>query len=88
MSQLEVEVRDLRLRDPLTGVRRHVRFTAHNTRALDGSGLFRRLTEKRESGQLQSPFTAESCVPLVGPELHNRFGVDKASEEKTNVPIE
>ena len=52
---------------------------ALTTRALDGSGPFRRLTEIRESGQMQSPFAAGSCLPLVGPELHNNFGVDKPS---------
>ena len=50
---------------------------AQNARALDGSGPFRRFTEIRESGQMQS---AASCgLPLVGPELHNKFGVDKPS---------
>ena len=44
---------------------------APNPRALDGCGPFRRLTEIRESGQLQSPLAAGSCLPLVGPELHN-----------------
>jgi hypothetical protein len=39
---------------------------AHKPRALDRSGPFRRLTEIRESGQLQSPLAAGSCLPLVG----------------------
>ncbi len=56
-----------------------VRSAAHKTRALDRCGPFRRLTEIRESGQLQSPLAAGSCLPLVGPELHNKFGVDKPS---------
>ncbi len=56
-----------------------VRFAAHKPRALDGSGPFRRLTEIRESGQMQSPLAAGSCLPLVGPELHDKFGVDKTS---------
>jgi len=56
-----------------------VRFAAHKPRALDGSGPFRRLTEIRESGQMQSPLAAGSCLPLVGPELHDKFGVDKPS---------
>ena len=43
------------------------------------SGPFRRLTEIRESGQLQSPPAAGSCLPLVGPELHDKFGVDRPS---------
>jgi hypothetical protein len=52
---------------------------AHKPRALDRSGPFRRSTEIRESGQLQSPLAAGSCLPLVGPELHDNFGVDKPS---------
>jgi hypothetical protein len=56
-----------------------VRFAAHKPRALDGSGPFRRLTEIRESGQMQSPFAALSGLKLVGPELHDNFGVDKPS---------
>ncbi len=52
---------------------------AHNPRALDRCGPFRRLTEIRESGQMQSPLAAGSCLPLVGPELHDKFGVDKTS---------
>jgi len=56
-----------------------VRSAAHKPRALDGSGPFRRFTEIRESGQLQSPFAAPSGLPLVGPELHIKFGVDKPS---------
>lgn len=56
-----------------------VRSAAHKTRALDGSGPFRRLTEIRESGLMQSPFAAPCGLPLVGPELHNNFGVDKPS---------
>lgn len=52
---------------------------AHTPRALDRSGPFRRLTEIRESGQMQSPLAAGSCLPLVGPELHDNFGVDKTS---------
>ena len=55
------------------------RFAAQNPRALDRSGPFRRLTEIRESGQLQSPFAALSGLPLGGPELHDKFGVDKPS---------
>ena len=56
-----------------------VRFAAHKPRALDGSGPFRRFTEIRESGQMQSPLAAGCCLPLVGPELHDKFGVDKTS---------
>ena len=54
-----------------------VRSAAHTPRALDASGPFRRFTEIRESGQMQS---AASCgLPMVGPELHDKFGVDKPS---------
>ena len=57
-----------------------VRFAAHKPRALDRCGPFRRLTEIRESGQMQSgPVAAPSNLPLVGPELHEKFGVDKSS---------
>ena len=56
-----------------------VRFAAQNRRALDGSGPFRRLTVIRESGQMQSLLAAGSRLPLVGPELHDKFGVDKTS---------
>jgi hypothetical protein len=48
-------------------------------RALHGSGPFRRFTEIRESGQMQSPVAALSGLPLVGPELHKNCGVDKPS---------
>lgn len=50
---------------------------APKARALDGSGPFRRLTEIRESGLVQS--AASRGLPLVGPELHKNFGVDKPS---------
>jgi hypothetical protein len=56
-----------------------VRSAAQKTRALDCSGPFRRLTEIRESGQMQSPLAALAGPPLVGPELHDNFGVDKPS---------
>jgi hypothetical protein len=46
---------------------------------LDGCGPFRRLTEIRESGQLQSPFAALSGLPLVGPSCNDNFEVDKPS---------
>jgi hypothetical protein len=52
---------------------------AHKPRALDRCGPFRRLPEIRESGQMQSAFAAPCGLPLVGPELHNKFGVDKTS---------
>ena len=56
-----------------------VRFAAHKPRALDRCGPFRRLTEIRESGQMQTPFAAPAGLLLVGPELHDNFGVDKPS---------
>ena len=56
-----------------------VRCAAHKPRALDRSGPFRRWTVIRESGLMQSPFAARSCLPLVGPELHHKFRVDKPS---------
>jgi len=56
-----------------------VRCAAHQPRALDRSGPFRRWTEIRESGQLQSPFAALAGLPLVATELHDKFGVDKTS---------
>ena len=56
-----------------------VRFAAQTRRALDGSGPFRRFTEIRESGQLQSPLAASCGLPLVGPELLKNIGVDKTS---------
>lgn len=56
-----------------------VRFAAQKPRALDRSGPFRRFTEIRESGQLQSSFAASCGLPLVGPELLKKFGVDKTS---------
>jgi len=39
-----------------------VRFAAHNVRALDGSGPFRRFTEIRESGQTQTLLTPRLCA--------------------------
>ena len=56
-----------------------VRFAAHKPRALERCGPFRRLTVIRESGQMQSSLAAPSGLPMVGPELHNKFGVDKTS---------
>ena len=56
-----------------------VRCAAHKLRALDRCGPFRRLTETRESGQMQSPLAALCGLPLVAPELHDKFGVDKTS---------
>jgi hypothetical protein len=56
-----------------------VRFAAHKPRALDRSGPFPRLTVIRESGLMQSSLAALPGLPLVGPELHDKFGVDKTS---------
>ncbi len=52
---------------------------AHTPRALDRSGPFRTFTEISESGQLQSLLAAPCGLPLVGPELFKKFGVDKTS---------
>ena len=61
---------------------------APKTRALDGSGPFPRWTYTRESGRTQTALLAAVvCLPLVGPELHNKFGIDKSSQkEKENSP--
>ncbi len=56
-----------------------VRLAAHKPRALDGSGPFRKLTQIRESGQMQCSLAALAGLPMVGPELHDIFGVDKTS---------
>jgi hypothetical protein len=50
-------------------------------RALDGSGPFRRFTnEKRKRANANPSRSAALCgLPLVGPELHDKFGVDKTS---------
>ena len=54
---------------------------AHNPRALDSCGPFRRLTNEKGKGANPKarPFAALYCLPLVGPELHEKFGVDKTS---------
>jgi hypothetical protein len=44
-----------------------VRFAAHKPRALDRSGPFRRLTEIRESGQMQSPLAAPPASRWLAP---------------------
>jgi hypothetical protein len=58
-----------------------VRFAAQNQRALDSSGPFRRLTNEKgkRANANPSPFAALCGLPLVGPELHDKFGVDKTS---------
>ena len=58
-----------------------VRFAAHKPRALDGSGPFRRFTnEKGKRANANPSHSAALCgLPLVGPELHHKFGVDKPS---------
>jgi hypothetical protein len=54
---------------------------AHKPRALDSSGPFRRLTnEKGKRVNANPSHSAALCgLPLVGPELHANFGVDKTS---------
>jgi hypothetical protein len=58
-----------------------VRFAAHKPRALDGSGPFRRLTNDKGKWANANPsqFAALCGLPLVGPELLNRFRVDRTS---------
>jgi hypothetical protein len=58
-----------------------VRCAAHQPRALDRSGPFRTLTHnkgKRANANL-SQFAALCGLPLVGPELRDKFRVDKTS---------
>ena len=56
---------------------------APNTRALDGSGPFRRFSNEKgkraNANPKPSQFAAPCCLPLVGPELLKNFGVDKTS---------
>jgi hypothetical protein len=58
-----------------------VRCAAQKPRALDGSGPFRRLTNDKgkQANANPSQFAALCGLPLVGPELHEKFGVDKTS---------
>jgi hypothetical protein len=58
-----------------------VRFAAHKSRALDCSGPFRRFTNDKGKRAIANPsHSAALCgLPLVGPELHDKFGVDKTS---------
>jgi hypothetical protein len=58
-----------------------VRFAAHKPRALDCSGPFRRFTnDKGKRANANPSQSAALCgLPLVGPELHEKFGVDKTS---------
>ncbi len=56
-----------------------VHSATHKTRTSEGSGPFRRITEIRESGQMQSSLAALAGLPLVGIELFKQFGVDKTS---------
>jgi hypothetical protein len=60
-----------------------VPFAAHQPRALDGSGPFRRFTnDKGKAATTKAkPFLVRGSggLPLVGPELLNKFGVDKTS---------
>ena len=58
-------------------------FAAPKPRALDGCGPFRRPTYEKGKGAnakaKHSHFAALPGLPLVGPELHDKFGVDKTS---------
>ena len=58
-----------------------VRFAAHKPRALDRSGPFRRFTnDKGKRANANPSHSAALCaLPLVGPELHDNFAVDKTS---------
>jgi hypothetical protein len=58
-----------------------VRFAAQKRRALDGSGPFRRFpNEKGKRANAKTFQSAAPCgLPLVGPELHYNFGVDRTS---------
>ena len=58
-----------------------VRFAAHKPRALDRSGPFRRFTNEKGKRANANPshFAALCGLPLVGPELHDKVGVDKPS---------
>ena len=50
-----------------------------NRAPLTAPGRSEDLAMRRESGLMQSFFAARSGLPLVGPERHNKFGVDKTS---------
>jgi hypothetical protein len=56
---------------------------AHKSRALDGCGPFRRLTNDKGKGAnakaKRSHFAALCGLPLVGPELRQKSGVDRTS---------
>jgi hypothetical protein len=54
---------------------------AHKPRALDRCGPFRRLSNEKGKRANADPslFAALCGLPLVGPELHLKFGVDKSS---------
>jgi hypothetical protein len=60
-----------------------VRSAAHKPRALDRCGPFRRLTNEKgkRANAKTNPFrfVALCGLPLVGPEPHDNFGVDKPS---------
>ena len=60
-----------------------VRFAAQKARALDGSGPFRNAHLDKGKGANAKTKTrllaADAGLPLVGPELHDKFGVDKTS---------
>jgi hypothetical protein len=54
-----------------------------NRAPLTAAGRSEDFAMRRERGQMQrqnpSSFAAGCCLPLVGPELHDNFGVDKPS---------
>jgi hypothetical protein len=58
-------------------------FGALTARAVDRCGPFRRFSNEKERGQMQSQnhlqFAAHCALPSVGPELLNKFEVDKTS---------
>jgi hypothetical protein len=58
-----------------------VRFAAHKSRALDCSGPFRKFTNDKGKRANANPTHSAALygLPLVGPELHEQFGVDKPS---------
>jgi hypothetical protein len=57
-----------------------VRCAAQNRRALDRSGPFRSFTnDKGKRANANQFFAAFAGLPLVGPELHDNFRVDKTS---------
>jgi len=62
-------------------IRKRFSRAAHTPRALDRCGPFRRLANEKGKRAKANPsqFAALCGLPLVGPELHENFGVDKPS---------